>query len=198
MQLAIDGSITYLAKKNQVEITYDGIVTSQDSVATTQRQSGGVSFQRLLENNWFLVSKLNMESNSELDLDLRTSLGAGGGNYLVSTNRTNLFVAGGLQGTREVSQGDGQFNIEALLTATYSVFIYDSPSVSFDVSADAIPSLNDLGRIRFDVNSSLKWEIFSDFFLKWSFYYSYDSRPPSTESSKSDWAVSMLGLEYKL
>jgi hypothetical protein len=34
--------------------------------------------------------------------------------------------------------------------------------------------------------------------LKWTFYYSYDSRPLSTTASKSDWAISLLGLEYKL
>lgn len=198
MQLNVDGSITYLAKKNQLVLSYDGIVTSQDSVETTQRQSGGVSFQRLLNKNWFLISKLNMESNSELDLDLRTSLSAGGGNSVVNTNRSFLYFAAGLQGTREVSAGDLQFNIEGWLSTAYSVFVYDSPKVSFDISGDVIPSLNDLGRIRYNVNSSLSWEIFSDFYLKWSFYYSYDSRPPSDDASKSDWAVSMLGLEYKL
>lgn len=198
MQVNIDGSITYLAKKNQVALSYDGIVTSQDSVETTQRQSGGVSFQRLLDNKWFLISKLNFESNSELDLDLRTSLSAGGGNSVVSTNKSYLYLASGLQVTREVTAGDGHFNIEGLIAASYSVFIYDSPKVSFDLTGDAIPSLNDLGRIRYNVNSSLRWEIFSDFYLKWSFYYSYDSRPPSDDASKSDWAVSMLGLEYKL
>jgi len=198
MQFNIDASITYLAKKNQMVLNYDGIVTSQDSIETTQRQSGGVSFQRILENNWFIISALNFESNSELNLDLRTSLSGGGGNSIVSTNKSSLYIAAGLQGTREITAGDPQFNIEGLLSAAYSVFVYDSPKVSFDLSGDAIPSLNDLGRIRFDVNSSLSWEIFSDFYLKWSFYYSFDSRPPSATASKNDWAVSMLGLEYKL
>ncbi len=198
MQVNLNGSVKYQAEKNLFELSYDGIVTRQDTTETSQRHNGGVSFQRILPRNWFMISKLNFESNTELDLDLRTSLGFGGGNNIVNSNKSNLFIVGGIQGTREITAGDGQFNVEGLLGTSYEVFIYDSPKITFNFSAFVTPSLNDLGRVRFDVDSDLSWEIFSDFYLKWNFYYSYDSRPPSASAAKNDWAVSLLGIEYKL
>jgi hypothetical protein len=70
--------------------------------------------------------------------------------------------------------------------------------VSFNLSGHLIPSLSTLGRVRADINSSLKWEIFSDFYLKWTFYYNFDSQPLSETAEKNDWAITLLGVEYKL
>jgi hypothetical protein len=89
-------------------------------------------------------------------------------------------------------------NLEGIVGAGYSVFIYDDPEVSFNLTAAAYPSINDLGRLRSDVDSSLKWEVFNDFYLKWTFYYSFDSKPLSGSGEKSDWAISLVGFEYKL
>jgi hypothetical protein len=198
LQVNLNGTLNYTAQKNQLKLSYDGILTQQDSSESTQRQSGNIDFIRILPNNWFVISSLTAESNSEQDLDLRTGLSAGGGKSLVHSNSSNLYVAAGLQGNRELSKGDAQNSLEGFFSSNYSFFIYDSPKITFNVTGQLAPSLSDLGRIRFDIDSNISWEIFSDFFLKWTFYYSYDSRPLSTTAAKSDWAISLLGLEYKL
>jgi len=197
MQMNFDGSIEYQAEKNTISLSYNGIFT-QDTIGKSQNQTGGATLFRLFPNNWFLVSSLYLESNSELQLDLRTTLALGGGNGIVNTNFSRLYAALGLQATREESSGDYQNNLEAFLVARYSVFIYDDPEVSFDLSGQIIPSLSSLGRVRTSIDSSLKWEIFSDFYLKWSFYFNSDSQPLSETAEKYDWAVTLLGLEYKL
>ena len=198
LQMNFDGSIQYQAEKNTAELSYSGLF-SQDSLSSKdQNQHGKFTFFRLLPNNWFLVSNVSLESNSELELDLRTTLAMGGGNSLVSNNFTRLNTALGLQATRENSGGDYQNNMEAFLVANYSVFIYDDPKVSFNLSAQLIPSLTTLGRVRTSINSSLNWEIFSDFYLKWTFYFNSDSQPLSETAEKYDWAVTLLGLEYRL
>ena len=114
------------------------------------------------------------------------------------TNHNQFYIAAALQGNREASSGADQYNIEGLVSLDYSIFIFDSPEVSFNIGADLIPSLSDLGRVRSRIDSNLKWEVFKDFYLKWTFFYSYDSKPLSTDAEKSDWAISLLGLEYKL
>jgi hypothetical protein len=196
-QFNFNGSVKYTANKNQLDFSYDGIFTN-DSAKYTQRQSGGVIFRRLLPRRYFLLSSLLGESNSEQELDLRTSAGIGLGNSLVFTNSSHLFIAVGILGNREWSNEIVQFNLEGKVTINYSVFIYDSPEVSFDIRGELIPSINDLGRVRAQIDSNLRWEIFHDFFLKWNFYFSYDSSPLSETASKYDWALSLLGLEYKL
>lgn len=198
MQLNLNAVISYVANKNQIEVSYDALSTRQAEAETTQRQNGEFTFFRILPQNWFLLTRLTFESNTELQLDLRSGISAGAGKGLINNNRSLLYLSGALQGSKEDAQGGTTYNLEGVLGADYSIFIYESPEVSFNLSADLIPSLNDPGRLRSQVDSNLKWEIFNDFYLKWTFYYSYDSKPPSADAAKSDWAVSLLGIEYKL
>lgn len=197
MQMNLNGSLLYLANKNRIETSYSGNVT-RDPLGTTQRQSGGFTFHRMLPKKWFLAAELLAESNSELQLDLRTTFGIGAGNSIVRTNRHHFYAAAGILTNRELSEGTGQNNIEGLVAANYSVFIYDNPEVSFDISSNIIPSFNIPGRVRSETESNLKWEVFSDFYLKWTFYYSFDSKPLGGGTEKSDWALTLLGFEYKL
>lgn len=198
MQLNLDATVKYSAEKNLLQLSYSGLFSQDPESGYKQNQSGSARVLRLLPKKWFLITEFNMESNSEMDLDIRTSLTLGGGNSLLRTNFSHLYIAYGLLGNREVSLGVEQYNIEALVISEYSVFIYDDPEVSFTLTGDLIPSLNNLGRVRADIDSNLKWEIFNDFYLKWTFYFSYDSRPISTTSEKNDWAVTLIGVEYKL
>ncbi len=196
-QVNFSGSLEYLARKNHGELFYDGLLT-RDSLKTTQRHNGGVSFRRILPRKWFIVTNVSLESNSELELDLRSNWGVGGGKSLIRNNFTNFYLAGGAQFNREQSKGVEQFNIEAIVETNYSVFIYDDPEVSLDIKINLIPSLNDFGRLRSNINTNLRWEVFNDFFLKWTFYYTHDNKPLSETAAKSDWAITLLGVEYKL
>ena len=198
MQMNLNGSVQYTAEKNYFELFYDGIFTRELESDNSQRQNGGVTFLRILPRKWFLLSQLSAENSSEQQLDLRTNFGVGGGNSLIRTNSTYFYIAGGIQANRELSMGTSQYNLEGMITSNYSVFIFDSPEVSFNLNAKLMPSLNDLGRIRTQFDSNLKWEMFSDFYLKWTFFYSFDSRPLSETAEKSDWAITLLGLEYNL
>jgi hypothetical protein len=197
LQLSINASIKYLAEKNHITTFYDGMLTREPN-KSTQRHHGGGSFRRILRNNWFLVSQISAEQNTELELDLRTNVTLGAGKSLIRSNFTALYTAAGLQVNRENTTDVNQFNLEGVIMADYSIFIYDDPEVSLDLTASLIPSLNDLGRIRSNINSSLKWEVFNDFYLKWTLYFSYDSSPLSENAQKLDWSITMLGIEYKL
>ena len=197
-QMNFDGSIKYQAEKNHLELSYSGLFSEDPTKGYSQNQTGGATVIRLLPKKWFLLSQFTLESNSEMDLDLRTSITAAAGYSFVRSNRTYLFAAMGLLANRELSKGDGQNNLEADLTARYSVFIFDDPEISFDLIVELIPSLTTLGRVRTNIDSSLKWEIFNDFYLKWTFWHNHDSQPLSTEAEKNDWAVTLIGVEYKL
>ncbi len=197
-QMNFDGSIKYLAEKNQLELSYSGLFSQDPTKGYSQNQTGGASVIRLLPNKWFLLSQLTLESNSEMNLDLRTSITAAAGYSFLRSNRSYLYTALGILGNRELSQDSAQNNLEADLTAMYSVFIFDDPEVSFDLTVELIPSLSTPGRFRTNIDSSLKWEIFDDFYLKWTFWHNHDSKPLSTTAEKNDWAVTLIGIEYKL
>ena len=164
MQVNLNASVRYTAQKNLLEFTYDGLLTQQDTLSSSQRQNGGITARRILPNNWFVVSGLTFETNSEQNLDLRSSLAIGGGKNLVSTNRSTLRIGTGLQANRELTQDGDQNSVEGILSTGFSMFIYDSPKLTFNLSGQLLPSLSDLGRIRVDVDSNISWEIFHDFY----------------------------------
>ncbi|MBA7533304.1 hypothetical protein ES705_25539 [subsurface metagenome] len=195
-KLDFAGNVLYRHNLNQIEIDYTILLTEQSGREQTQNQNGGLQYLRLLQKKWFLFNRLSAESNSELGLKLRTNFALGGGNNLVYSNYSVLYFAGGLQANRETTADTATYNLEGVITSKFSAFKYSSPKLSFDLSGTVFPSFNNWGRIRTNVESTLSWEVFEDFYLKWSMYYTYDNRPLSKEGSKNDWAITLLGLEY--
>lgn len=60
-----------------------------------------MDYTRFRANLWLTSGVLRFVSNDELGLNLRTSIGAGGGRILLQTNSAALQLAGGLQVSRE-------------------------------------------------------------------------------------------------
>jgi hypothetical protein len=194
-QLDFSGNIDYKGEKTIFSANYS-IVLTDDGTKTTQRQSGGASSDRLLPKNWSAQGKLLAETNSEFQLDLRTSLNSSVSYNFIRSNNQLLQAGGGFSLNREFSGDLAQNNIEGLVGLKYSLFIMDSPQVSFNFEGFLLPGLNRFGRVRSEVNSDFKWEIFKDFFLKGSLFFSSDNEPLSGVDVRTDWGTS-LGFEFK-
>lgn len=190
------GNIMYRHNMNQVEMDYS-VLTEQKNENRHQKQNGGMQYIRLLPKKWFVVNRLFAESNSELGLQLRTNYVLGGGNNLIYSNYSIMYIAGGLLTNRETTTDTATYNLEGAISLKFSVFKYSSPKLSFDLKGTVYPSINNWGRIRTYVESTLSWEVFNDFYLKWSFYHEFDNRPLNTTGSLSDWAIGLFGIEYK-
>jgi hypothetical protein len=186
----------YQHEMNQVEMDYS-ILTERENENRNQKQNGGVQYIRLLPKKWFLINRLFAESNSELGLQLRTNYVLGVGNTLIYSNYSEIYIAGGLNTNRETRSDIATYNLEGAISLKLSVFKYSSPKLSFDLKGTVFPSLNDWGRIRTYLESTLSWEVLDDFYLKWSFYHEFDNRPLNSTGPLSDWAVGHLGIEYK-
>lgn len=198
LQFYLNLSLDYEAEKFSLGLFYDGNVSHDPLSGSTERQKGGGSYRQYLPNKWFVLGQFTAESNTELELDLRTGLLAVIGKSIVLTNRMRWDMGLGILANREQSSALSAYNLEGVVGGEYSVFISDAPDITFSLEGQVIPSLNDPGRIRTEINSNLRWEVFSDFYLKWTLYHSFDSRPLSSEAARVDWAISMLGVEYKL
>ena len=66
-----------------------------------------------------------------------------------------------------------------------------------DISTQVMfwPSFSDFGRIRIDITSGIRYEIFKDLSWGFNFWNNYDSRPP-TEDAKNDFGLSTT-IGYK-
>lgn len=173
--------------------TLDGstITTSDSNSDATNRSDMSFTMTRFGRNRWFNSYLVGLESNDELGLDLRTSLGAGLGRYFMQTNNTELSAIVGLIGTSEQLSGNAssEQNLEGLLGMEYSRFVFDDPTVDLTASLATFPSITDAGRLRAQFDVSLKWEIIKDLYWDLSYYNTYDSDPPSGSLSTNDYGI---------
>jgi hypothetical protein len=176
----------------ELSTDFSTTITVQPDQPDQSRTAFGVSYLRLMRNRWFVPAVGKLERNTDLGLDLRSSVGGGVGRYAVQTNRSLLGAAGGLVLNRENPvDGDSTTNVEAFFSATYEFFTYDTPKTSIDTAFSLFPSLNVGGRYRTEFSLTLSREIVSDFTIGATVYDSYDSKPPAGSSSTHDFGISL-------
>ncbi len=173
--------------------TLDGstITTSDQDNEATQRSNVSFNMTRFRKNRWFSSYLIGFESNDELSLNLRSSLGAGMGRYLIQTNTSELALLGGVIGTSEqlVGQASSAENLEGLLGMTYSRYVFDDPAVDLSATLATYPSITDAGRLRAQLDITLRWEIIKDLFWDLSYYDTYDNAPAEGTTSTSDYGI---------
>ena len=174
-------------------LSLDGSTITTRDVDNEASNRSDLSFNitRFRKSRWFSSYIAALESNDELGLKLRTSLGGGLGRYIIQTNNSELSALGGLVGTSEHLEGDNssEQNVEGLLGMEYSRYVFDDPSVDLTTTLAAFPSITDAGRLRTQFDISLRWEIISDLYWDLSYYSTYDSDPPSGSSVNNDYGV---------
>ncbi len=194
-QLDFAGNAEYKGEKSIIAANYS-VVFTDDGTDKTQRQSGGAAYDRLLPNNWSVNGKIMAESNSEFKLDIRTSINTGASYGFISTSKHELRTFAGVSINREFSGQLTQNNLEGIAGVSYSVFILNTPKVTFDTDSYLIPSFTVPGRLRSTINADLNWEIFNDFYLKWNLFFSSDNKPLSGVDTRNDWGTS-FGIEFR-
>lgn len=196
---------THRSEKWSFSLDGSTIITSDQANDGTQRSSLDFTMTRFRANRWFNTYLIGFESNDELGLELRSSIGVGFGRYLVQTNISEFALIGGLVGTAESLRKDAslptspssQQSLEGLLGLEYSRFVYDHPAVDLSARLSAFPSITESGRTRAQLDLGLRWEVITDLFWDLSYYNSYDSDPPSRSDSTSDYGmVTSIGYSF--
>ena len=172
-------------------LRFSTILSDSDSQEASRRTNLGLQHTRLWRDRWFSTGSLTFYQNAELGLNLRSSLGAGGGRYTIQSNTMLLSFEAGLQFSREnlVNEPEDLDSVEATLTAKWDWFLFDDPELDWSSRLQIIPSLTEQGRVRGELDTTLSWEIIGD--LKWavSVYGSWDNQPQSAAGATSDYGV---------
>lgn len=167
-------------------------VSNSDTQEVSRRTNAGLQHTRLWKNRWFSSGTLTFDQNDELGLTLRSSVGAGGGRYLVQSNSMLWSLEAGLQVAREdlESEPEDVDSVEAVFTLKWDWFLFQNPELDWSTVVQLIPSLTENGRVRGEIDTSLRWELISD--LEWGFslYGSFDNQPKSSAAaSTSDYGI---------
>src|SRR5262249_35490258 len=102
---------------HQYSIDGSSTMTRQPDVEDTRRNSLTLSYGRPFPNRWVAFGQGQLEQNRELGFDLRGSLTAGGGRYLVQARKQDLLAGLGFRVNREKPlEGDTTTNPEVALS----------------------------------------------------------------------------------
>lgn len=180
-------------------LSASALLSDSEDNSSSQRLGLDLSYTRLWPNRWLTGAIARFDRNDELGLDLRISLGLGGGHKLLQTNSSAVSLLAGLQVSRENLSGSvsNEDTLEVFTSLTWDWFRYDTPELDLTTELQLIPNLTDTGRLRGEFDIGMKWEIVADLFWELAYYYSYDSAPALPGASAEDYGVnSSLGWSF--
>ena len=176
-QTNIRGTVGYLTEDWSTSVLIDLLRDVRSDAETIKRTEVAGDYRYPFAGNWFGLGTANFLQSIELQLDLRSSVGGGVGNYLVRNNRWIFSALGGALWTNEnfiddpmltdMSSGEGFAGVE--LNA------FDIGSIDILSSFTVIPSFTESGRVRMDFRTDFQWELIKDLYFRVGFTDNYDN-----------------------
>ncbi len=189
--LTLDAEVSWRARRRSAQATYSSSFSNQEGTSgSSTRNVLGLQWQQSFRERWFGAVVGQFSQNDELALDFRSVTGGGLGRRLVQNNRTILSSVGGVVFSRERFSGEtASSNVEALWGVDYALFVFDDPETDISTRLLVFPSLTRPGRVRIDLETRIKYELFKDFFWSVSLFDNYDSDPPAADVGKNDFGI---------
>jgi len=183
--------VDYRPTNSLTTIGGSSIFTEQPERDPTSKQDFSISYKYFTKGNFAYSGFGAIQQNSELGIDLRTSIGAGMSKNWMRSNIQRFITTLGLIVNQEIGSNgtEKQRNFEGLLRTEYRIFRYRDPEIDLTAHFDFFPSFTVQDRYRTDFDIQLKYELFSDFYFGLSFYHNLDTKPPESAQSTSDWGI---------
>ena len=198
-QFNLNSDTIYRKPASSIRLTASATVTQKDDdTGRDDRGTVEASYLRFPWQRWFFTVAGRFESNESMGLVLRSQIGGAVGPRLINTTKAQMVLGAGLvfNGEKGVDVGTTQ-NVEGLLLFQTSYYTYDRPKTNLDVGIQYYPSLSSIGRHRVQADLGVKRELWKDFFASFTFYNTFDSRPPNPSADQNDIGfVFSLGWSY--
>jgi hypothetical protein len=178
----------YRSRQHQVAVKYDSIITRQDSGTTGQIDSG-ISYKGFRQNGWYGLGYISFQRNQELGIDGRGLLGAGMGRNMRETSRSILSLSGGLDLNAEDTTDGGQNSLELFGTMEYLLYKFKGNQTNLAFAMTVFPSLTDSGRVRGQLSTKLRQELFNNFFWGLTLYVTSDNEAPAGAVANNDYGL---------
>jgi Protein of unknown function, DUF481 len=192
-QYNVSSQVAYNRERWSSQLLFNSSFASSSGANVTTRNQIDLDTLRLLRwNNWFYAGYASFLQSSVQEINLQTTLAGGIGRYIKNTNRSSIYVLGGL-GWQNVGYGQNTADQGSQNTAVGfvagEVKVFKFKKTNLDVSASLLPAISDAGRVHFNTNAVYYVKLINDLSWNVSFYGSWDSRPPAT-LPKSDYGTS--------
>lgn len=195
-QFSLRTSSSYIAKNWKVSGYYNQVNDIQDEAATIRRMDAGANFNYLFYKNWFGAIHADFLSNTEQEIELRSTQTLAIGNLLVRSNKLYLSGSGGISFNREdyLNEENVLHSEEAFFGVEFNA--YDIGDLSFLTKLGYYRSLTEDNRNRVNLSTDVKYEFPYDLFIKVGYTLNFDSKPPN-EGSRDDYVFqTTFGWEF--
>lgn len=179
----ISSNVNYPRPRWSASLTFNSNLSSSAGTSTSTRNQLSLNVGHLMRwNNWFYSGFASGLQSAEQQISLQTGLGGGVGRYFKKTSNVKISGTGGLvwqQTTYEssVTSTDVQSILGAMLLGKVQYVRFKK--MSLVLTADAIPSLSEVGRFYFNTNASYFLKLFGEINWNLSFYGNWDTKPPA-------------------
>ena len=196
-QLSLGGNLTYRDERNLDSLFVNVFRSSQANAPETQRWDLGNDFRHLLGTRWYVNTTQDLLNSEEQGLDLRTTIGGGGGRYLFRSGSQYLAAGGGLAWTNENYTDPALPSENSAEAYLGTEFMTEKLKVTDLLTRFSYyPSLTISGRQRVNFRFDLDFNLPGDWYLRVGFFDNYDSRPPAGFSENDYGWSNAFGFEF--
>ena len=202
-QFSASGALGYQADRYSFDLSGNSTFSDQTDGARTSRNTASLTNQLDIRPQWFALGIGSLETSSQQDLDLRTTLGGSIGRWLHRSDRTEFLAFGGTVYTHEAysappdpAQPGSQMtnNIEGVVGVDFTLFRFKTTDIESRLTV--FPSFSTPGRVRLNYAPTLNLEIAHNLYWNFTLYENYDSQPP-VNANKNDFGVTnSLGWRF--
>jgi uncharacterized protein DUF481 len=188
-QLSLGSNLSY-RDVNYYDVLFANVFSSKQANAPdTQRWDLGNDFRRFLGSRWYANTTQDFLNSEEQGLELRTTIGGGGGRYLLRSASQYLAVGGGLAWTNEnyTDETPAKDSVEAYFSTEFMTERLKITDVITRFTYYPSLTIDDRYRLayRLDFDVSLP----GDWYFRVGFFDNYDSQP-AEGFSKNDYGWS--------
>jgi hypothetical protein len=199
--LSFDADLAYQGTGRIFGITSEAQFSSQQKVNNTSETTvKSEYFDQLRKSKWYGGGIANFLSSSEQQIDLRSTVGGAIAFLPILTNKSTLYVIGGLAYTTEKDAANttspvNNNGLDGAFAVQFSTFRFDS--TNFNSTVWVYPSLTSEGRVRMTFNQNIYYKFYRDFTIGVSFYDNYDNRPVVGAPSNNLGASTTIGWSFR-
>ncbi len=189
----------YYRNKWGIAGNFNVIRNIQDNAPSTKRTTGMLDFKYFMKNDFFSSAIADYYSNTEQQLNLRSTYNLSIGQYLIHSNKVYFNYSFGIAYTIEDyvenTSNPGYLNsVEGTIKLEYNMF--DMGDLNMFTNVTVYPSFSERGRVRMIAKLTAKYDLPRDFYIKGTFDYNIDNKP--IEGANAEDYVYTVGIGWEL
>jgi putative salt-induced outer membrane protein YdiY len=196
-QLSLGTNVSYRDERYVDAIFANIFDSSQDNAPDTKRWDLGNDFRRLLGSRWYANTTQDFLNSEEQGLDLRTTIGGGGGRYVLRSASQHLALGAGLAWTNENYTDPTLPSKDSAEAYLGSEFMTEKLKITDLITRlTYYPSLTISDRYRLVYRFDLDFNLPGDWYFRFGLFDNYDSQPPEGFSQNDYGWSNSFGFKF--